>query len=188
MEGFKELQKKKLLPVEFITFWGVHKRMRAAVTQRPLLPCPALQEVVADTHIVTKNLAVETTPSYFPYPHECGAGAAHAAGADAGGALAGENDENAGAGPALRGNKKHRFRSLRNGRRAPRTLAERNRSADDRHRSSVLKLVDELDEFGNLIEEDEEAEDGGLKTARKQKQHNRGRRETILGVDAEMEL
>jgi len=64
LESFLELQKKKLLPVEFITFWGVHKRTRDALTARPVVQPLALMEVVPDICVGEEEIDVTTTAPY----------------------------------------------------------------------------------------------------------------------------
>jgi hypothetical protein len=64
LESFLELQKKKLLPVEFITFWGVHKRTRDALTARPVVRPLALMEVVPDICVGEEEIDVTTTAPY----------------------------------------------------------------------------------------------------------------------------
>ena len=67
LESFLELQKKKLLPVEFITFWGVHKRTRDSMTSREVVrPC-GLDEVKPDIQVGSEEIHVETTAPYHPY-------------------------------------------------------------------------------------------------------------------------
>ena len=67
LESFLELQKKKLLPVEFITFWGVHKRTRDALTSRPVQRPSALDEVLPDIQVSEEEIGVATTAPYYPY-------------------------------------------------------------------------------------------------------------------------
>ena len=70
LESFLELQKKKLLPVEFITFWGVHKRTRDALTARPVHRPLALTEVFPDILVGEDEINVMTTAPYHPYEYD----------------------------------------------------------------------------------------------------------------------
>jgi hypothetical protein len=67
LESFLELQKKKLLPVEFITFWGVHKRTRDTLTSQPVVRPFALDEVLPDIVVSQDEIGVHTTAPYSPY-------------------------------------------------------------------------------------------------------------------------
>ncbi len=67
--SFLELQKTKLLPVEFITFWGVHKRIAAAIASHPVHRPMSLVEVVPDVSVTSTKISMQTTAPYRPYPH-----------------------------------------------------------------------------------------------------------------------
>ena len=70
VSSFLELQKRKLLPVEFITFWGVHKRIVAELVSRPVETPKSLNEVVPDIEVTSSQINMKTTAPYHPYPYQ----------------------------------------------------------------------------------------------------------------------
>ena len=67
LRSFLELQKTKLLPVEFITFWGVHKRIAADLAALPVHRPLSLDEVLPDIHVTSTKIKMRTTAPYRPY-------------------------------------------------------------------------------------------------------------------------
>jgi hypothetical protein len=67
--SFLELQKTKLLPVEFITFWGVHKRYASMLASHPVRRPSSLEEVLPDVNVTSSTIRIQTTAPYHPYPY-----------------------------------------------------------------------------------------------------------------------